>query len=1239
MGPKKLALRLALTGLRDEAEQGFKRRANRTCSQTDLQKAVRATGLPDTATFAGQRISEWLPPDERAARARIPHRPDVLLAVVAVWSSWAGVASLTDSGKVDHRWMRAQGARWRRLLDDARAERAVRTETAALVAPHSAAVKAYLKRVREVHRRLNLDVLGHTSRAGEQPAIEIRQVFMPQQCRGYLSHVPGEVRRLLFADRASDSELPPGLAADEAAKLRTSYHSQPARSVLEILASEPGRRLVVLGDPGAGKSTLSKYVALALAGAADDVPPELAPLTGLAPVVVELRHFAEQRWRDRSLEDFLEHANDEDRMGLTRPLLDELLVSGRALVFFDGLDEIFDPKVRAETARRITAFAAAHPQTRVVVTSREFGYRANDFAAAGFTQVMLQDLTRPQVEEFIHRWYAAAHPEKPSLSAQLTQRLSGAVRGVRAVAELAGNPLLLTILASVGLGRTIPRERREVYAHAVDVLTEQWDSGAKFLTPHPPASSGAVEALEWLEPRNRRKLLQRIARHMQEGAENPGGTYLKHAQLTGLISDFLQQSTGLLRSATDIAAQHIVERLRVRNFLLAHFGDGVYGFVHRAFLEYLAAEDLRERVFQEEMSRDELLEFLGRRAEDPAWHEVLLLVVGGLNHRQVASFIALLLGRHRERDGRRNAPMLMLAVRVLAEVDETNHRSGSPNGDPASSVARQSRAVVSALVGALSRSGVMDVEEVLPALATFDRFWPDRDRFLRWHYAQSTVHDPYAASRVAAVLSRDEAESIRQASIPWNASMRTFALEVLAERWPEEARTVVMAAVSDPEWEVRRGALEVLGERWPDEEARAVVMAALSDSEWVVRSRALRVLAEGWSDAEARAAVMTSAASDPDVYVRDSALRVLGERWPDEEARAVVMAALSDPEPVVRVSALDVLGERWPDDEARGVVMASVSDVDMDVRAGALRVLGERWPDEEARAVVMAALSDPEPVVRVSALDVLGERWPDDEARAVVMASVSDVDMDVRDGALDVLGERWPDEEARAAVTVAVSDPEWFVRCGALDVLGKRWPDGRARAVVTAAVSDPEPMVRISALEVLADRWPDEETRAVVTAGVSDIDMEVRAGALWRLGQRWPDEETRAIAMAGVSDPEPGVCRGALQILGQTFPGRDACSLIAGVAASDIHLWVCKDAVALLAAQFPDVAWSVIGATLEGDRPLELKVQAVKLLALLWPEHPETVLRIQAVAAHEEQELRRTAGEALRFLRHQSPTR
>ena len=109
-------------------------------------------------------------------------------------------------------------------------------------------------------------------------------------------------------------------------------------------------------------------------------------------------------------------------MGLPRDVLDAYLRGdGRAVVMFDGLDELFDPAQRDDTARRIAAFAAAYPQVRVIVTSRVIGYQRAVWDGAGFGVHTLQDLDPDQIAGFVHRWYGMAYATDPARSTA-TQR-------------------------------------------------------------------------------------------------------------------------------------------------------------------------------------------------------------------------------------------------------------------------------------------------------------------------------------------------------------------------------------------------------------------------------------------------------------------------------------------------------------------------------------------------------------------------------------------------------------------------------------------------------------------------------------------------------------------------------------------------------------------------------------------------------------------------------------------------
>ncbi|MFD9687787.1 HEAT repeat domain-containing protein [Kitasatospora sp. NPDC059088] len=1258
LGPRRRALYLQLTELRERAvaARGAERKPH---GQKRLQEEVRRTGLPGTEGFNGQIVSYWLPPIQRAELCRVPQDTEVLLGVVAVWSAWAGENSLGPNGRVDERWLRRARPRWDRLLEHCRAERAAARdtrdgETAARRQERSAeavaAAETYGGRLRERYRRLNLDVLGPSGSAGEQAVIELRQVFVPQHSRPYSAQVPGEWRRLLAAEAVEDDRLPPGVAAEEAERRREAYHAQVVRPVLEVLAGHEGRRLVVLGDPGAGKSTLTQYLALALVGGLHGLPPELAPLDGLVPIVVELRQYAQPQWRERGFEDFLDHTHDLNKMGLTGQVLKDLLTRNRVVMLFDGLDEVFDPGARADIAQRITAFAAAHPGVRTIVTSREYGYRPGDFAPHGFAQVMLQDLDRRQIAEFVPRWYGSAHPAEPELAGRLARRLLGAVRQIRAVAELAGNPLLLTVLASMGLGRTIPRERREVYAHAVQVLIERWDKEAKFLAAPFPAAAEAVTALEWLNVNQRVLLLERIARRMQEGAGQSAGTFIRHKELVSLIVSFVLDGTagGISRPAAEIAADRLVDQLRTRNFLLAHYGDGVYGFVHRTFLEYLSACDLLRRRTEEEFSRDEIVDLLAGHADDPTWHEVILLTAGGLTKRDAAALLSRLIYLHHTTETGEVAPMLMLAVRVLAEIDD--FRSNST--DPRLSVAAQSDAVVDALIALTRRNPFVEVEEALPALANVDRFWTGRQRYLRYYYSRMAFDGGDESGEIVAALSRDRTEALWMVRIPWDAGVRVAALEVLGQRWPDDddARKVVLdiaaGTIVDPY--VRQAALRVLGE-WSLEydDAERIVLDALTDDDSNIRATAVRILGERWSDDDGTRRILRGALTDEDSNVRAAALWVLGERWSGhDDARRIVFEAATGTDPDVRRTALRVLGERWSDhDDARRIVLEATAGDKPRVRWVALQISGLRWSDrDDAWRAVLDAASDKDVDVRQIALRVLGLRWSDrDDARRAVLGAASDTNRHgVRRTALQVLGSRWPDhEDTRQAVLDAASDDEPQVRRAALRVLGERWSDhdGVRRVVLgAAAATDARPDVRWTALRVLGERWFDHDgTWQVVVDALADDDASVRTTALDLLGERWSDHDTtRQVVVDALTHDDPDMRTTALVLLGDRWSDHDTTRQVVLDALTDTAVEVRATALQILASRFGDVAFPVIRQHAEVSQPTGIRVGVAKALALLWPREPETVPTLTALSTHSEEEVRTAARQALNLMTYWS---
>jgi len=402
-------------------------------------------------------------------------------------------------------------------------------------------------------------------------------------------------------------------------------------------------RLVLLGDPGSGKSTLVNFVALCLAGAwLHKVEAnrkrlgEASKLPSLLPVRVILRDYAARGLpQDKGLWQFIQDElkatpnSAGDSLAPCIPAIAAALAARRgALLLLDGVDEVPEAQnCRVRLKEKIEQFGRDFPQCRIVVTSRPYAYQDEKARLTGFEVRTLADFSPEQVQTFIGRWYEHVGQRDRSLgpakARQYAAQLQAAVEQNPRLADLAPRPLLLTLMASLHRwqeGGRLPEKRQALYEASVGLLLDLWQRPKQVFGAQ--GRSVGIEYDVWRElgigAEALRKALELAAYEAHLNQPSTQGTHdIRARDLVGVLYERSDKAkTG---AAADAGERRIVTYLTNRAGLLIEREQGrVYAFPHRTFQEYLAACHLASTDFPYLLA-DRL------REDDGRWREASLL--------------------------------------------------------------------------------------------------------------------------------------------------------------------------------------------------------------------------------------------------------------------------------------------------------------------------------------------------------------------------------------------------------------------------------------------------------------------------------------------------------------------------------------------------------------------------------------------------------------------------------------
>lgn len=472
--------------------------------------------------------------------------------------------------------------------------------------PPVAATQAFLEHLVARYQYLDFKGMGVVDRLPLQ--LPLVEMYIPLRARVALPEGETWARELRLAGRKATEE-------EAAAMGRRVGEPQP---VLELLKGNAG--LVLLGDPGAGKTTFLKFLALSLAqGRGKDLG-----LEDRLPVLLALSAYAAAiQDEDVPLVEFIAHHYRE--RGLALPItemLDDALQRGRALLLLDGLDEVKDQGRRNLVVERVQDFFSRHRAqgNKFVLTSRVVGYPEVRLKAEGLVEATLVDFDDEEIESFVERWTSAiegAAQGRSDVAAFEAERereeLLAAVRHNAGVRSLASNPLLLTILALMKRqGVTLPERRVDLYRNCIEVLLKHWNL-ARSLAGRGGREVDVVETLRVVAP---------LALWMQR--TSPGAGLVKEGDLLRELEHIFSQRG---HAEPERASRAFLGDLREHTGLLIDRGARQFGFLHLTFQEYLAAVGLRQ---MNQQSTEGIVEELVAHAAEGTWREVTLLTIGYL---------------------------------------------------------------------------------------------------------------------------------------------------------------------------------------------------------------------------------------------------------------------------------------------------------------------------------------------------------------------------------------------------------------------------------------------------------------------------------------------------------------------------------------------------------------------------------------------------------------------------------
>ncbi len=402
--------------------------------------------------------------------------------------------------------------------------------------------------------------------------------------------------------------------------------------------------LMILGQPGAGKSTFLRKIGLeTLKGNSGQIQSQYIP------VLIELKQFTGD---EVNILNIIANEFLACQLPQAEAFTNKLLNQGKLLLLLDGLDEV--PSRNFELViDRIQNFVKQYKQNKFVISCRTAAYRQK---FNNFKEFIIADFDDQQIQQFINNWFYSEVDKQLGTAEKCWNK----IKNQKATKELARTPLLLTFLClEYDESQDLPKKKATLYGNALDILLRRWASEKRL--PYEPVYRQLGIDLEKI-------MLAEIA-YNNFAADK---LFFSQQEVLNQIQKFLSNNDN---APKNLDAGKILDAITIEQGILVERARDIFSFSHLTLQEYLTAQYIDDHRLIEKLVTEHLT--------DERWKEVFLLVAGVM--RGGADDLLLLM----EKEGQQyiNTPKLQALLNWAEEVTVGSQGDYKPVGKRAVAIA------------------------------------------------------------------------------------------------------------------------------------------------------------------------------------------------------------------------------------------------------------------------------------------------------------------------------------------------------------------------------------------------------------------------------------------------------------------------------------------------------------------------------------------------------------------------